>query len=395
MTLIHCVQNRLIKKIVEKGRIHWVKLKVFVFFYVLPAVFFGGGLGLAVLQTSHISDSDHGANIDHQDTNSETPLHITARKDDPSLAQLLRVRGADVTIRNIDKQTPLLFAVLMNKFKLTEILLDAGANPNAIDWQAETPLHITARKDDPSVAKLLRVRGADVTIRNIDKLTSYEQAVQNGKMTVATFINGCVVDEMVHEDSSTWQSPDQSIIYYCNATLIYSDRVLGCVVDDKVHEDGSTWQSPDRCIIYYCNVTLVISEEGLCTGVTQPSSNAPTKPTKPSTVGYSALVTVEVALIYVAPTIPHNTATTSVQHNELVAPVICLSTRVVSDKMEFGQILTLIFFSCIIFKVDDVIQRRNYIYDKINQPERKNVLSLSTFSVNEAYGCGQTDGQLN
>ncbi|CAL4242810.1 unnamed protein product [Meganyctiphanes norvegica] len=42
---------------------------------------------------------------------------------------------------------------------------------------------------------------------------------------------------------------------------------------------------------------------------------------------YYTRVTVEAALIHVAPTIPQNTATTSVQHNELVAPMICRATR--------------------------------------------------------------------
>ncbi|CAL4061428.1 unnamed protein product [Meganyctiphanes norvegica] len=241
-------------------------------------------------------------------------LHWGVRKSQKRIVEILLKAGAVVDIRDNKEQTPLLFAVLMNNLELAEIFVDAGANVNVKDWHErsglhycainnrvslahllldngadidlqdtnlETPLHITARKDDPSVAQLLRVRGADVTIINIDKRTAYEEAVEKGKMNVATFINGCVVDDMVHEDGSTWQSPDHCIMYYCHATLITSEEGLCCVVDDMVHEDGSTWQSPDHCIMYYCHATLITSEEGLCTSVTQPSSNASTELTPP------------------------------------------------------------------------------------------------------------------
>ena len=41
----------------------------------------------------------------------------------------------------------------------------------------------------------------------------------------------------------------------------------------------------------------------------------------------STRVTVEGALMHVAPTISHNTASTSIDSNDLVAPPICRSTK--------------------------------------------------------------------
>ena len=42
---------------------------------------------------------------------------------------------------------------------------------------------------------------------------------------------------------------------------------------------------------------------------------------------YYTRVTVEAALIHVAPTVPHNTASASIASNDLVAPVICRATK--------------------------------------------------------------------
>ena len=48
---------------------------------------------------------------------------------------------------------------------------------------------------------------------------------------------------------------------------------------------------------------------------------------------YYTRVTVEAALIHVAPTIPHNTASASIASNDLVAPVICRATRFNWEKL--------------------------------------------------------------
>merc|ERR1712121_420797 len=48
---------------------------------------------------------------------------------------------------------------------------------------------------------------------------------------------------------------------------------------------------------------------------------------------YNSRVTVEAALIHAAPTVKNNTASTSVEHNDIVAPVICRSTNFNWEKL--------------------------------------------------------------
>ena len=43
--------------------------------------------------------------------------------------------------------------------------------------------------------------------------------------------------------------------------------------------------------------------------------------------------TVEAALIHVAPTVTHNTASASIDNNDMVAPVICRATRFIWNKL--------------------------------------------------------------
>ena len=48
---------------------------------------------------------------------------------------------------------------------------------------------------------------------------------------------------------------------------------------------------------------------------------------------YYTRITVEVALIHAAPTVPHNTASGSIASNDLVAPVICRATKFNWEKL--------------------------------------------------------------
>merc|ERR1711942_64714 len=48
---------------------------------------------------------------------------------------------------------------------------------------------------------------------------------------------------------------------------------------------------------------------------------------------YYTRVSVEAALIHVAPTIPHNTASASIASNDLVIPVICRATKFNWEKL--------------------------------------------------------------
>ena len=73
-----------------------------------------------------------------------TPLHLAAVKNDFARAEVLLKAGADPNAKNNDGYTPLHLAVGVNASKAAEVLLKAGADPNAKNNTGFTPLHATA-----------------------------------------------------------------------------------------------------------------------------------------------------------------------------------------------------------------------------------------------------------
>ncbi len=69
----------------------------------------------------------------------------------------------DVNQKNLDGDTPLHIAVLRSLYDEVLVLLEAGANPNAIGEMGYTPLHYA---DNQDIFKLLVKYGADETIKN-------------------------------------------------------------------------------------------------------------------------------------------------------------------------------------------------------------------------------------
>ncbi|MFP3027769.1 MAG: ankyrin repeat domain-containing protein [Wolbachia sp.] len=89
-----------------------------------------------------------GANINAVTTvQKETPLHIAVRYGHKEVAELLLNKGANVNAIERRKWTPLHTAVRYGHKEVAELLLDRGANVNAVDKTGRTPLSIVASDD--------------------------------------------------------------------------------------------------------------------------------------------------------------------------------------------------------------------------------------------------------
>lgn len=76
--------------------------------------------------------------------------------------------------------SPLHMAALKGQCKIVDILLNKGADINALDSTGRTPLHCGVEGERPDVVKLLVERGADVTRTDAHGLSALHMAVEKG-----------------------------------------------------------------------------------------------------------------------------------------------------------------------------------------------------------------------
>lgn len=85
---------------------------------------------------------DAGANPNLQNERGETPLHLAARKQFSECTKALLEGGADPGIVDGQGATPLIGA---HTAQNVDLLLDYGANINAVDRRGDTALHLQAQ----------------------------------------------------------------------------------------------------------------------------------------------------------------------------------------------------------------------------------------------------------
>ena len=130
---------------------------------------------------------DRGANLEFKSPNGNTLLHdVVWRAGDSEVVELLLNRGANVEVVNCDGETPLWVAGTrrifpherrsLNRRELLELLLDRGANIEHEDGNGETLLHHAARESDPGKVGLLLNLGANADAVNDDGQTPLDVA---------------------------------------------------------------------------------------------------------------------------------------------------------------------------------------------------------------------------
>jgi ankyrin repeat protein len=108
-----------------------------------------------------------------------TPFLLAALTADTELLRTLAALGADPTLTNAENSTPLIVAAGLatrspgedagtesEVLDTLQVLLDLGADINAVDANGETVMHAAAYKNLPRVVKFLATKGAKVEVWN-------------------------------------------------------------------------------------------------------------------------------------------------------------------------------------------------------------------------------------
>ena len=142
----------------------------------------------------------HNVKLNAKNHWSEAVLHVVSRGRQDSqgevrVAKLLLERGMDVNIRRKDQWTPLHLASYFGNVKIVRLLLDHGADLEAVEGKTgEKPLHqvsygkYRSQEDGVHVAQLLLERGADVNTRRKDQWTPLHLASYFGNVVIVRLL---------------------------------------------------------------------------------------------------------------------------------------------------------------------------------------------------------------
>eukprot|EP00397_Hematodinium_sp_SG-2012_P015933 GEMP01016237.1.p1 GENE.GEMP01016237.1~~GEMP01016237.1.p1 ORF type:complete len:639 (+),score=116.43 GEMP01016237.1:273-2189(+) len=113
----------------------------------------------------------------------DTPLHLV--EDTETLKYLLE-QNADVTDRNMARETPLFMVTRRGNVSAAKLLLNVADNvANWANVDRQTPLHIAAENGGSSIAALLLKAGSSVDRNNADGETALHVAARTGHHAVA------------------------------------------------------------------------------------------------------------------------------------------------------------------------------------------------------------------
>jgi len=137
----------------------------------------------------------------------EALLHICAKKGFTKFAGILLDKGAELEIKDGDKRTPLVWAVIHGKCETAKLLIERGANVNEIS-ESGTPLIFLAQKGCTDMVKLLVNNGADMNVKvgHCPNLLIYS-IIGNGQdlCSLVNFLldKGVNIDEQGSDSEST------------------------------------------------------------------------------------------------------------------------------------------------------------------------------------------------
>lgn len=105
------------------------------------------------------------------------------------LAERILSERYDITALNAKKESPLHIACERAFFRVVEILLKLGADPNARDWRHSTPLlRSIARAGSIDLVKLLLTHGAEVNTTSKAMNPPLDQAVTSKRIDIARLL---------------------------------------------------------------------------------------------------------------------------------------------------------------------------------------------------------------
>jgi ankyrin repeat protein len=143
-------------------------------------------------QAGELLQLDSASRLNSYSGDGWTPLHLAAAFGTPEAVQLLLTLGADIhaASQNPQRNQPLHAAMALGRNEQTiQLLLQAGANPNATQTGGFTPIFSAAAANRRDLCELLLKHGADPSLSNDFGQTPASFASERGHTELAAWLS--------------------------------------------------------------------------------------------------------------------------------------------------------------------------------------------------------------
>ena len=157
------------------------------------------------------------------------PLHFTANGNDDNhaaAAEVLLKAGANPDARMTDGQTPLHVCATTNALKVAKVLLSFACDLNPVQRERTTPLFVAISSQHTHMVKLLLNAGADVNATDRNGLPGLITAIFKESMDIIVLLlqSGCKVDGCIY----TRLSPFRAALITQNIRVLEMMIEAGC-----------------------------------------------------------------------------------------------------------------------------------------------------------------------
>ncbi|XP_077378022.1 histone-lysine N-methyltransferase EHMT1a isoform X2 [Festucalex cinctus] len=197
--------------------------------------------------------------INSQDDGGWTPITWAIEHKHKEVFYLLLARGADINIRDKEQNICLHWAALSGCANVTQALLDAQCDRNAVNVHGDLPIHVAARENHLECVMLFLSDGVTLNKKNREGQTALDCCIHGSQVWVALNANKKLIDTRRNCDSLGEQMLIRDI------SRGYETVSINCVngVDNEPYP-GNFKYIPDNCVTSPVNINKDITHLQHC-----------------------------------------------------------------------------------------------------------------------------------